>query len=1277
MQEDFKDEDKTKEQLIDELAKLRQRIAESEKWEWKALEENEAIYHSLYSSMSEGVCLHEIIYNESGEAVDYKILDVNPSYELITGLDREIVIGSKASELYGTGRPPYIDVYAKAAATGQPASFETYFLPMDKHFSISVFSPRRGQFATVFSDVTERKRAEEQLRGQGALLRAINKVLLETLTCETDEEVAQTCLAVAEELTSSKFGFIGEMNPAGRLDSIAISYTGWDECKIPESNAMVMIRDMEIRGIWGRVIKDGTSLIVNDPFSHPDSVGTPEGHPPLTAFLGVPLKYAGKTIGMIALANKRSGYDQNDQNAVEALSVSFMEALMRKRNDEELIKYREHLKELVEKRTTQLSTTNEKLQREITERRRAEDRLKESEERFRNLVESTSDWVWEVDANAVYTYASPKVEDLLGHEPDEVIGKTPFDFMPPEEAKRVAAGFKDIAEAQKPFERLENMNLHKDGRLVVLETSGVPIFDANGDFRGYRGIDRDVTERKLAEEALAKEQNLLRTLIDNLPDYIFVKDTESRFIINNVAHMHVLGVRTPEEVIGKTDFDFFPQELAEQYYADEQELIQSGQPLINRVEFTIDKEGKKQWLLTSKVPLHDSNGSIVRLVGMSRDITELKKAEEAIQRETAKLGAMISGMEEGVVFVDAQDRIAEANPYFSRLMEMDRDELVGKTLWDCHHGAVADRLRNYIRKFRAQPDSPPIITQRPIKDARNDSPTLERGCSQMIMRMQPIYRDGVYDGVLLNAIDVTELVDAKREAEEANRAKSEFLANMSHELRTPLNSTIGFAEVLRDGICGELNEDQMECVIDIYESGKHLLRMINDILDLSKVEAGKVELKLEEFSVDVAIHEAQSIIRDMANKKQLNLQIAVAEGLPDVYADPMKFKQIMYNLLSNAVKFTPEGGNINIDTDFNGGEFLISVTDTGIGIAPENHESIFDEFKQLDSSRARRYEGTGLGLALTKRLVLLHGGRIWVESEGAGLGSKFSFTLPARKPDVDVPQKMLGKVPPTVWASDDTTKKTILVVEDNVQAAQLLCIYLTEAGYNTVVANDGEKAVKMAQEIKPFAITLDVMLPKKDGWQVMQELKSCQGMRDIPVIIISVIDEKSVGFSMGAMGYLVKPIDKDQLSCTLNKLEFTTKSEDATPRILIIDDRTEDLKLMAAILHNEGFDVLEASDGAEGIAKAIEEHPDLIILDLLMPDINGFDVLKSLQKHPETRNIPIIICTVKELTDEDREKLNNKVKSIVQKGEDAKTRLLEAVRKIEQFQGTGEPQCDE
>lgn len=517
-----------------------------------------------------------------------------------------------------------------------------------------------------------------------------------------------------------------------------------------------------------------------------------------------------------------------------------------------------------------------------------------------------------------------------------------------------------------------------------------------------------------------------------------------------------------------------------------------------------------------------------------------------------------------------------------------------------------------------------------------------------------------------------DLEQANVKLRKADQLKSEFLANMSHELRTPLNAIIGFAEILRDGLCGAMNEEQVASVSDIHASGKHLLQMINDILDLSKVEAGRMELQPEEFSIAEAIDNVQSIVRDIVNRGHLDLQISVPDSLPHIYADQVKFKQIMYNLLSNAVKFTPDNGRITVDVGFNSDEFLISVTDTGIGINPEDHETIFDEFRQLDSSRSRQYEGTGLGLALSKRLVELHEGKIWVESEGAGMGSKFSFTLPVAKPGTDLDHEtqdiegVLAKLPASI-KTPGSAEKTILVVEDNPQAAQLLCIYLNEAGYDTLVATDGDEAVKMALAVKPFAITLDIMLPGKDGWQVMQELKSFPDTGSIPIIIISIVDDQSLGFNMGAIGYLVKPIDKEQLGYALKKLELATKMDGAIPRVLVIDDRPEDLRLTETILNSEGFQVLKALDGISGISKAIEENPDLIILDLLMPNMSGFDVVKALREHPQARDIPIIIITAKDLTAEDREALNSKVKSIIQKGEDAKKRLMDAVRRIEQF----------
>ena len=380
---------------------------------------------------------------------------------------------------------------------------------------------------------------------------------------------------------------------------------------------------------------------------------------------------------------------------------------------------------------------------------------------------------------------------------------------------------------------------------------------------------------------------------------------------------------------------------------------------------------------------------------------------------------------------------------------------------------------------------------------------------------------------------------------EANRAKSEFLATMSHELRTPLNAIIGFAEVLMDGLCGELNRDQRDAVTDIHESGRHLLRMINDILDLSKIEAGRMELRKETFRIDEVLESVRTVVLEIAKEKNLRYAEEIPPDLPPIYADKIRFKQIMYNLVSNAVKFTPEGGSVTIRASLDDKEFTFTVQDTGIGIREEDMPKLFEEFVQIDSSYSRQYEGTGLGLALTKRLVEMHGGRIWVESE-YGKGSKFSFTIPRGAPATEV-----GESPARSTVEEN---RLILVAEDNPQAAHLLRLYLGEAGYEVEVAQNGAEAIEKARVLKPFAITLDVMLPVKDGWQVLQELKSHPETSDIPVIIVSVVDDYQLGFSLGATGYLVKPIDRDQLMELLEGLKLQID------KVMVVEDQEELLK---------------------------------------------------------------------------------------------------------------------
>ncbi|NTU74814.1 MAG: response regulator, partial [Anaerolineaceae bacterium] len=500
---------------------------------------------------------------------------------------------------------------------------------------------------------------------------------------------------------------------------------------------------------------------------------------------------------------------------------------------------------------------------------------------------------------------------------------------------------------------------------------------------------------------------------------------------------------------------------------------------------------------------------------------------------------------------------------------------------------------------------------------------------------------------------------AVEEMKEVDRLKSQFIANMSHELRTPLNSIIGFSRVILKGIDGPINETQTQDLSSIYNSGQHLLRLITDILDLSKLDAGKMELQFSDINIVDMINSVLTTAVGFVKEKPVKLVQNLSANLPLVKADATRVRQVLLNLLSNAGKFTDEGTvtvEAEVTTEFNNRpEVLIKVIDTGPGIAEKDQSKLFQSFSQVDDSPTRKTGGTGLGLSISRSLIEMHGGRIGLLWSEVGKGSCFYFTLPLTVKD----NQSLPKQP-------ESSGNVILAIDDDRKVITLYERYLEEQGYQVIPLTDPTKAVERARQIMPFAITVDIMMPGKDGWEVIHDLKNDPTTKHIPIIICSIMEEKDRGFSLGASDYLVKPFLQEEIVNSLNRLNKDGKIHE----ILVIDDSAEDLRLAKKVIEeNSKFKVRTVQGGKNGLEEVKSSCPDAIILDLFMPDLDGFAVLEALRSEQLYQNIPVIILTGADLTPDQHQMLsdfgNQMLSKSMLKEKDLLASLEDALKKIQ------------
>jgi len=645
---------------------------------------------------------------------------------------------------------------------------------------------------------------------------------------------------------------------------------------------------------------------------------------------------------------------------------------------------------------------------------------------------------------------------------------------------------------------------------------------------------------------------------------------------------------------------------------------------------------------------------------LQKEIQDRKRAEEVQRNSLVFRQTLLNSIPNPLFFKNLEGVFLGCNRAFEDYLGLKEKEIIGRTVFELFSKERAERYH----------DSDITLFQKENDQILDDCVAYPDGSLHDIVINKTTFRnaDGKVAGLVGIIFDISEhkrveeaLLKAKEAAEDANRTKSEFLANMSHELRTPLNAIIGYSEMLQEDMpdfgCDELIPDTQK----IHAAGHHLLGLINDVLDISKIEAGKMDIYPETFSLKEVLQDISSTIEPLVQKNQNRLHIVHAENLGNIYADLTKVRQMLFNLLSNATKFTKQG-LITLEVERileeDGHDSVIfKIIDEGIGMSSEQLHKLFKPFTQADASTTRKYGGTGLGLTITQRFARMMGGDIEVTSE-LGKGSTFTVRIPAYAVGETKP-KIEGRIP-VIKPRKDAQKSLVLIIDDEPLVRELLQNYIAKLGYHVATASNGTEGIKLAKQIQPQIITLDVMMPGMDGWMVLSALKKDPDLSNIPVVMISLIEDKSIGYSLGATEYLSKPINRNELSRVLNKYLHFSKAEEFT--ILVVEDDAVTRTMMQSMLRRDGWQVMTAENGHIALEKMEIQTPNLILLDLMMPEMDGFEVVSYLRNTPKWQKIPVIVLTAKDMTQEDRNMLTNRVERIFQKGNYKRGELLNQLR---------------
>jgi len=794
----------------------------------------------------------------------------------------------------------------------------------------------------------------------------------------------------------------------------------------------------------------------------------------------------------------------------------------------------------------------------------------------------------------------------------------------------------------------------------------------------------------LENARLFDESRKFRLGLERSADAVFLTDLNGTIVYANPSFEKIYGFPL-DEVIGQNPriikSGLIPTEQYENFWNTllNKETV-SGEIVNKR------RDGILVPIDGTNSPILNENGNILGFLAIHTDITKRKEDEEALQRRneylaaSAEIGRLVtSTLDQELIFSRAVNLIVERFGFYhagifmleetgasailreatgtagirmkerGHLLPVGSNSTVGTAtesgeaviINDTEHDS-RHKPNPLLPETKSEAAIPLLIGSR-IIGALDIQSTEVNAFSEDEIAILQLLTDQIAVGID-NARSYNLAQQAVEEMREVDRLKSQFLANMSHELRTPLNSIIGFARVILKGIDGPITELQQQDLTAIFNSGQHLLGLINDVLDLSRIEAGKMELTFDEVNITDLIASVMSTAVGLIKDKPIELKQDIATELPTVRADAMRIRQVLINFLSNASKFTEEGSilvNAYLEQSQKGEAMVtVSVTDTGPGIAPEDQTKLFQAFSQVDASLTRKVGGTGLGLSICHHFIQMHGGYIGVNS-AVGEGSTFYFSVPVFKTKSAV--------------QGDDSGRVILAIDDDPQIISLYERYLTPKGFHVVGLSDPSKARERVEEIKPFAITLDIMMPGYDGWQVLTDLKSSPETRETPVIVCSIVEDEEKGFSLGAADYLVKPVLEDDLLASIDRLN----GDGSIREVLIIDDDPNDLRLLGKMISEQGqYKATLAEGGPAGWSTISTKPPHAIVLDLFMPEMNGFTILEQLRKDKKLRSIPVIVITGADLTVDQQKQIDSMGQRLLQKSSIQEKELIATIEDV-------------